>query len=147
MVATGIHSSSPPDLELLIPEEGRFTRIYRGQRELIEHILVSHALTGAIGSVTTGGAKLSSVTDLLGRRGRRRIIVPSLRPLTSTAPRSGLQAIPVCRSKPVASVFVVVWQLSKTEQAHGERRPVGSDPTGLRRARALLPEWAREAWG
>ena len=42
------------NLELLIPEDERFTRIYRCQRELIDHILVSHALTDSIDSVTTG---------------------------------------------------------------------------------------------
>lgn len=56
------------NLERLIPEAERFTRIYRGQRELIDHILISHALTGAIESVTTGGTDISSVTDLPGRR-------------------------------------------------------------------------------
>lgn len=56
------------NLESLIPEEERFTRIYRGQRELIDHLLVSHALTDSIESVTTGGADISSVTDSPGRR-------------------------------------------------------------------------------
>ncbi|WP_423059379.1 endonuclease/exonuclease/phosphatase family protein [Brevibacterium linens] len=55
-------------LEQPIPEEERFTRIYRGQRELIDHILVSHALTDSIESVTTGGVGISSVTDSPGRR-------------------------------------------------------------------------------
>ena len=56
------------NLEQLISEEERFTRIYRGQRELIDHILVSHALTDSVVSVTTGGADISSVTDSPGRR-------------------------------------------------------------------------------
>lgn len=48
------------NLEQLIPEDERFTRIYRGQRELIDHFLGSHALTGAIESVTTGGGHFVS---------------------------------------------------------------------------------------
>ncbi|WP_210602859.1 endonuclease/exonuclease/phosphatase family protein [Brevibacterium oceani] len=56
------------NLEQLIPEKERFTRIYRGQRELIDHILVSHALTDSVESVTTGGVDISSVSDSPGRR-------------------------------------------------------------------------------
>lgn len=55
------------NLDRLIPEEERFTPIYRGQRELIDYIMVSLALTGVVESVTTGGAEISSVTDSPGR--------------------------------------------------------------------------------
>ncbi|MFD4323635.1 endonuclease/exonuclease/phosphatase family protein [Nocardioides sp. NPDC058538] len=47
----------------LIPEEERFSRIYRGRRELIDHLMVSRALTGRIKGVTTGSVKIASVTD------------------------------------------------------------------------------------
>lgn len=52
----------------LIPEEERYTRIYRGRRELIDHIMVSHALTEKVEAVTTGGDNITSVTDEPGRR-------------------------------------------------------------------------------
>ncbi|WP_193102419.1 endonuclease/exonuclease/phosphatase family protein, partial [Brevibacterium aurantiacum] len=52
----------------LIPEERQFTRIYRGRGELIDHIMVSHALTTKIDSVTTGGEDISSVDDSPSRR-------------------------------------------------------------------------------
>ncbi|MGO2985044.1 MAG: endonuclease/exonuclease/phosphatase family protein, partial [Brevibacterium aurantiacum] len=56
------------NLARLIPEERQFTRIYRGRGELIDHIMVSHALTTKIDSVTTGGADISSVDDSPSRR-------------------------------------------------------------------------------
>ncbi|NGN69011.1 endonuclease [Streptomyces sp. A7024] len=47
-----------------IPPERRFSRVYRGRRELIDHILVSHALLGRLAEVTAGtGAALPSMTD------------------------------------------------------------------------------------
>ena len=49
-----------------IPEEQRFSREYRGRKELIDHILVSHALVGLVGdgAVTTDGAgPVPSITD------------------------------------------------------------------------------------
>jgi endonuclease/exonuclease/phosphatase family metal-dependent hydrolase len=49
-----------------IPEQQRFTRIYHGRHELIDHILVSHALVGLVddGNVTTEGAgPTPSITD------------------------------------------------------------------------------------
>ncbi|MQY09132.1 endonuclease/exonuclease/phosphatase family protein [Actinomadura macrotermitis] len=49
-----------------IPEGERYSRIYRGRRELIDHILVSHALLGRAGDVGTlraGRDGLPSVTD------------------------------------------------------------------------------------
>lgn len=42
------------NLAPLIPEAQRFSRVYRGRRELIDHLLVSHALVGTVRSVTTG---------------------------------------------------------------------------------------------
>jgi endonuclease/exonuclease/phosphatase family metal-dependent hydrolase len=55
------------NLAPLIPEEQRFSRIYRGRHELIDHLLVSHALVTTVTSVTTGGpaavAATPSVTD------------------------------------------------------------------------------------
>ena len=70
------------NLELLIPEDERFTRIYRCQRELIDHILVSHALTDSIDSVTTGGVGISSVADSPGRRNAAE--ASDYRPLVAT---------------------------------------------------------------
>ncbi len=46
------------NLALRIPEEQRFSRRHRGRDELIDHILVSHALVnhGADGAVRTDGS-------------------------------------------------------------------------------------------
>jgi endonuclease/exonuclease/phosphatase family metal-dependent hydrolase len=52
----------------LIPEEERYTRIYRGRHELIDHTMVSHALTEAVDEVTTGGGEVASVSDSPGQR-------------------------------------------------------------------------------
>ena len=46
-----------------IPEERRFTRVFRGRRELIDHILVSRALVTPLPSVDTGDARLPSITE------------------------------------------------------------------------------------
>lgn len=51
------------NLAPLIPEDQRFTRVYRGRGELIDHLLVSHALTGTVADVTTGTSPAPSVTD------------------------------------------------------------------------------------
>ena len=54
------------NLAARIPEDQRFSRIYRGRRELIDHILVSHALVDHIadGAVTTDHAGVTpSITD------------------------------------------------------------------------------------
>jgi predicted extracellular nuclease len=51
------------NLAPLIPDDQRFSRVYRGRAELIDHILVSHALTEAITSVTTGDSATPSITD------------------------------------------------------------------------------------
>lgn len=47
----------------LIPEEERWSRVYRGRRELIDHVLVSHALIGAVRTVTTGEVPVASIGD------------------------------------------------------------------------------------
>jgi predicted extracellular nuclease len=46
------------NLAARIPEQERYSRIYRGRRELIDHILASHQVTHAVadGDVTTGPA-------------------------------------------------------------------------------------------
>ncbi len=48
-----------------IPPAQRFTRIYHGQRELIDHILVSHAVERGVrdGDLTTGDLDIPSITD------------------------------------------------------------------------------------
>jgi len=54
------------NLAARIPEDQRFSRIYRGRRELIDHILVSHELVNLVsdGAVTTNGAgPVPSITD------------------------------------------------------------------------------------
>lgn len=51
------------NLAPLIPEEQRYSRVYRGRRELIDHLMVSHALLEAIAEVTTGTGATPSVTD------------------------------------------------------------------------------------
>ena len=39
------------NLASLIPEDERFSRVFEGQRELIDHILVGHSLIGHVGEV------------------------------------------------------------------------------------------------
>ena len=54
------------NLAARIPEAQRFSRVYRGRRELIDHILVSHDLVTLVddGAVTTDGSGPSpSITD------------------------------------------------------------------------------------
>jgi len=46
-----------------IPAERRFSRTYRGRRELIDHILISHALLAGLGDVNTLDTGAASVTD------------------------------------------------------------------------------------
>jgi endonuclease/exonuclease/phosphatase family metal-dependent hydrolase len=41
------------NLATMIPEEQRFSRVFEGQRELIDHILVSHTLIGQVRSART----------------------------------------------------------------------------------------------
>ena len=51
------------NLALLIPEGQRFSRVYRGRGELIDHLLVSHVLVKAVQTVTTGEIEIPSITD------------------------------------------------------------------------------------
>jgi endonuclease/exonuclease/phosphatase family metal-dependent hydrolase len=51
------------NLAPLIPEEERYSRVYRGRRELIDHLLVSHALVTRVVTATTAGAAPPSVVD------------------------------------------------------------------------------------
>jgi predicted extracellular nuclease len=52
------------NLAPLIPEERRYTRIYRGRRELIDHVLASRALVERVVRVDTAApAALPSITD------------------------------------------------------------------------------------
>ncbi len=51
------------NLAPLIPEEQRFSRVYRGRGELIDHLLVSHVLVKAVKTVTTGEIEVPSITD------------------------------------------------------------------------------------
>ena len=51
------------NLESLIPEEDRYSRIYRGRRELIDHLLVTRAAVERVTRVETGGPVPQSVTD------------------------------------------------------------------------------------
>ena len=46
-----------------IPEAQRFSRVYRGRGELIDHLLVSRAVVGTVISVTAGGPVPESVGD------------------------------------------------------------------------------------
>lgn len=45
-----------------IPLEHRYTRIFEGQRELIDHILISHALLTSLQSVDTRPNQVASIT-------------------------------------------------------------------------------------
>jgi hypothetical protein len=56
------------NLAPLIPEDQRFSRVYRGRGELIDHLLVSHVLVKAVRTVTTGEIELPSITDQPGER-------------------------------------------------------------------------------
>ncbi|PVG81052.1 endonuclease [Nocardioides gansuensis] len=56
------------NLAPLIPEEQRYSRVYRGRRELIDHLLVSHALLDDVTDVTTGSGRTPSITDDPRRR-------------------------------------------------------------------------------
>jgi endonuclease/exonuclease/phosphatase family metal-dependent hydrolase len=46
-----------------IPAERRFSRIFRGRPELLDHILVSQALVQRVESVDTGPGELASITE------------------------------------------------------------------------------------
>ncbi|MGA9749594.1 MAG: endonuclease/exonuclease/phosphatase family protein [Nocardioides sp.] len=51
------------NLESLIPEPDRFSRVYRGRPELIDHLLVSRNLVTRVVEVSTGGPRPASITD------------------------------------------------------------------------------------
>jgi endonuclease/exonuclease/phosphatase family metal-dependent hydrolase len=51
------------NLAPLIPAERRFTRIYRGRRELIDHVLMSKTLVDRVTRVDTTTARLPSIDD------------------------------------------------------------------------------------
>ena len=54
------------DLAPLIPEKRRYSRIYRGRGELIDHILISRALlqkTTSVDSLVDQPVALPSITD------------------------------------------------------------------------------------
>ncbi|GAA1956441.1 nuclease [Nocardioides panacihumi] len=52
----------------LIDEAERWTRVYRGRHELIDHVLCSAALIGSVTEVTTGALPLESITDQPAQR-------------------------------------------------------------------------------
>jgi endonuclease/exonuclease/phosphatase family metal-dependent hydrolase len=56
------------NLAAQIPEDRRFTRIYRGRRELIDHIFVSRALVIPLPAVDTGDIRPPSITELPSAR-------------------------------------------------------------------------------
>jgi endonuclease/exonuclease/phosphatase family metal-dependent hydrolase len=51
------------NLAPLISEERRFSRVFRGRGELIDHILVSHALVQRVEQVDTGPGEPPSITE------------------------------------------------------------------------------------
>lgn len=51
-----------------IPADERWSRVYRGRRELIDHILVSQELIGAVQGATTAGGPVDSIGDQPGTR-------------------------------------------------------------------------------
>ena len=51
-----------------IAEEERWSRVYRGRRELIDHVLCSRALIGAVRCATTAGLPVDSIEDRPGSR-------------------------------------------------------------------------------
>src|SRR5918996_1739107 len=56
------------NLAPLIPPERRFSRVFRGRGELIDHILVSHALVNRIDHVDSGTRPPSITEDPTTRR-------------------------------------------------------------------------------
>lgn len=52
------------NLAPMIPEAERYTRVYQGRNELIDHILVSKALVNKVTAVTAGSAKLGRTTSV-----------------------------------------------------------------------------------
>ncbi len=46
-----------------ILEQGGFSRVFEGQHELIDHIMISHSLLATFQSVTTGAAELPTVIE------------------------------------------------------------------------------------
>jgi endonuclease/exonuclease/phosphatase family metal-dependent hydrolase len=57
----------------LIPEERRFTRVFRGRRELIDHVLVSHALVRRVARVDTTPEAPPSITEFPTERRDARV--------------------------------------------------------------------------
>ncbi len=51
------------NLAPLIPQERRFSRIFRGRGELLDHILVSHSLLSRVEHIDTAASDLPSVTE------------------------------------------------------------------------------------
>lgn len=51
------------NLAPLIPEDQRYSRVYRGRGELIDHLLVSAAIVEKVTEVTTGTGPTPSITD------------------------------------------------------------------------------------
>ncbi len=51
------------NLAARIPEDDRYSRVYRGRRELIDHILVSEPLVTSIAGVSAGPGAAPSITD------------------------------------------------------------------------------------
>jgi endonuclease/exonuclease/phosphatase family metal-dependent hydrolase len=51
------------NLAPLIPEDRRYTRIFRGRRELIDHVLVSHELVSRVTGVDTATTDLPSISE------------------------------------------------------------------------------------
>lgn len=52
----------------LIEEFERWSRVYRGRRDLIDHVLVSHTLIGAVDRVSTADTDPASIDDEPGTR-------------------------------------------------------------------------------
>jgi endonuclease/exonuclease/phosphatase family metal-dependent hydrolase len=72
------------NLAARIPAEQRYSRIYRGNKELIDHILVSHLVTHHVadGDVTAGGSAPASIDD--DPRARRDSPASDHRPIVAT---------------------------------------------------------------
>jgi endonuclease/exonuclease/phosphatase family metal-dependent hydrolase len=51
------------NLDALIPQYQRFSRVYRDRGELIDHLMVSNALSRVVTAVTTGDVDVPSVAD------------------------------------------------------------------------------------
>jgi hypothetical protein len=110
------------NLAPLIPAERRFSRMFRGRGELIDHILVSHELVQRVENVDTGPGEPRSITeDPTERRDEPRRItfqswpasasneVPSRASATGGREWSARRPLPEARKRPSSDARLPEW--------------------------------------